>query len=284
MWPVELYMWMFVDAARYSASCTSRPRLPSSISFRPSPSMFHPSCIFPTVAQAGVHLLSMAIGVNYARQLEAKGTDKKKSSIRLSNSPHPAKAGKLLSALAARDWGAEESDDNGEQQNTGLLRRPAFRANYETNAVFIFSVLQSAIVNVLNHEGKPFYRSILESQELCFISLLTMVFSLALVLESFPLINRLLELRTLPSLKSKFTFLGIATLNVGACVFCQLLSDTWFREKTGKYPVRKRKERNAADMEEDLLREESKENLKTVFLAVGFGAILVVEMIAKHSR
>lgn len=217
----------------------------------------------------------MAAGVNYARQLEANGTEKKKSGIRLSNSPHPVKFGKLLAALVTRDFNIDERDVDDEQKNTGILRRPPFLPNYETNAVFIFSLLQSVLVNVLNHEGKPFYQTILENRDICVFSLFTTLFSLALVLESFPLVNHMLELRPLPSSKSKVTFVGIAALNVAACVFCQVFSGMLFGEKMDKSLVETRKKKIAADKEEELLQEESKENLKLVYLAVFMGTYLV---------
>lgn len=287
MWTIELFMFAAVDQARYNAACISRPRLPSSKSSRPSASMFHPSCIFSTLAQATIHLVCMNFGVNYGRKLETGGANKpNKSTLRLSSgSPFPVKAGKLLSALAAQEWGAgsqenEEANDDGTP--TGLFRRRPFRPNFETNAVFLFSILQSAIGSIVNHQGKPFYRSILESQLLCFHSLLNILFPIALVLESFPLVNRFLELRSLPLLGNKLSFLGIVFFNVAACAIVQRLSDLWFREKMASETVRRVKKKNAADLEEELLQEETKENTKTVFLASGIGIYLIADMILKH--
>jgi magnesium-transporting ATPase (P-type) len=249
--------------------------------------MFAPSSIFSTVAQAAIHLVAMTVGVNYGRNMESGDTEKGRLMIRLSGSvPYPIKAGKLMSALAAQEWVGgivEEEDGSGkEEQSTGLFRRQSFRANYETNTVFIFSILQGALSSVLNHEGKPFYRSILESKELCFFSLLNMLVFLALVLESFPFINNILELRTLPSLRSKLTFLSIAFANVLGCVACQFLSKLLFSEKISTKHIMNPKKRSAADEEVTLLREESKENLKIVVLAFGFAIYLFIDTIAKH--
>eukprot|EP00980_Cylindrotheca_fusiformis_P028480 scaffold22604_cov130-Cylindrotheca_fusiformis.AAC.2 len=219
----------------------------------------------------------MAIGVNYGRKLQGKGSDPKKPGIKLSISLHrPFKVGKLLAALAALDFDTNKGYGNTEEKKTGLFRRPAFQPNYEANAAFIFSILQIPLVHLINHEGKPFCRTILES-DLCRFSLLTTIFCLALILESFPLVNRFLELRPLPSSTSKLTFLGIASLNVGACVFCEFLAERFFRSTTEKNPQSiQQKKRCAADEEEKLLLEESKQNLKLVYLAAAFSAYLVV--------
>jgi magnesium-transporting ATPase (P-type) len=236
--------------------------------------MFHPSCIFSTLAQAAIHLATMAVGVNYGRQLEGTDNLKRSSRISFSEGSRPKKVSKLLGALADREF------EGHDEETTSLFRRPPFRANYETNIVFIFSILQSAVSSLTNHRGEPFYRSILESRELCFASAFTTLFSVVCIAETFPFINTLLELRPLPSRKSKFCILGIATFNILACVFCRILSEIPFKNQAMGPKVNK-EGNNAADLEETLLEEESKQNLRGIFLVFGLMTYLVLDIFSK---
>ena len=219
MWPVELYMYILVDTSRYGAACTARPRLPSqSASLRPSISLFHPASLVSTVVQAIIHLVTMSIGVDYARSLEALAAKSKKSArIQVRERNYPRKLGKFLDALV-EGVGADEEGE------VSFFRR-RFQPNYETNIVFLLSILQSGISSLVNHHGKPFYLSILETKGVCSTSGLTFLFLVACVMETFPRMNRFLEMRGLPGNKSKLSFLGIIVVNVVGCVFCRMISD-----------------------------------------------------------
>lgn len=287
MWPVELFMYSIVDNARYKASCTSRPRLPHSASLRPQISLFSPASLFSTLSQAGIHLLTMALGVDYARKLEIQSGTTSRRSIRLSEGPHSPKLSKFLEALAATE--AASDDDTG----ASLFRRPPFQPNYETNMVFLLSILQSAISSLVNHKGKPFYRSLLESRELCFASVLTAFLIVILVVESFPMLNNVLQLKSLPSNESKLVFLGIAAANTVGCIFSRTIVDalTARHQRLGAPTAKKEKEilvsekdtdeELAADLEERLLTEESGQNLRTILLALGSLTYLSLDILTK---
>lgn len=275
MWPVELFMYQIVESAGYIASCTPRPRLPPSRSYRPSESMFDPACIFFTVAQAATHLAAMAIGVNYGRRLERVDTLSKVSLISLAEGSRDRKISKLLGALADR-----QNVDDQIDETMSIFRRPQFRANYETNVVFIFSILQSAVASLTNHRGKPFHRSILESRELCFAACATLLFSTVCIAENFPFINGLLELRPMPSRKSKFIILSIAMVDVLVCIICRIFSEIPLKRYATAPKVNSESD-VAADLEEKLLEEESKQNLRGVFMVFGLLAFLVLEIFSK---
>ena len=201
--------------------------------------------------------------------------------IQLSNFPHPPKAGKLLGALAVKDWGEVNHED--ENEEGGWFRRPRFHPNFETNIIFIISCLTGAVTSFVNHGGRPFYRGVLESEKFCKLTIMNILFCLALILESVPLLNRILELRQLPSIASKLAILAIALFDVGACMICQYLSDLYFQQTRNTSPGKKKTSRkSAADMEEELLHQESRRNLRSVALALAFGAYLILDSIATH--
>jgi len=274
MWPVELFMYQIVESARYTASCTPRSRLPPSRLLRPAQSMFHGSFLLSTVAQAAIHLATMAVAVSYGRHLEKTSGSIKSSQIKLVEGRRNKKLGKVLSALAE-----SELQDENEKFEPGLFRRPPFRPNYETNIVFIMSILQSTVSSLINHKGKPYYRTILESRELCFVSAVTALFSVVCITGNFPFILDILELRPLPSRKSKYILLGIITFNVLACIGCKTLSEFLFlRKRETTVPrVKVSITKNAADAEETLLIEEAKQNRRGMMITFGLLGYLVLE-------
>jgi hypothetical protein len=216
----------------------------------------------------------MAVGVNYGRQLEtADIVVKRPSLIDLTKGSHPDKFSKLLGALAER---GPPGENDGEPESASHFRRPPFVPNYATNIVFIFSVLQSAVSSLVNHRGKPFYRSILESSELVVASSITALFSVACIVEFFPPINGWLELRALPSRKSKLVILGLATTNVLACIVCRILSELPLERHKENEEVNSSKTKTAADLEVELLKEESKKNLRDVIMVSGTITYMVV--------
>lgn len=286
MWPVELAMYLLIDNARYKASCTPRPRLPHSHLLRPQLSLFSPASLISTLSQAFTHLITMALGVNYARALEIETNLKPRQTLRLMQGTHPPKLSKFLDAVAS-------TESNGDP-NTGssLLRRQPFQPNYETNMVFLLSILQSAISSVVNHKGKPFYRSLLESRELCFASVLTAFTTVILIVESFPLLNGFIQLKPLPSDESRLTFLGIAAANLVGCILCRVMVDAFFTKKNAipgpapkKRNVRQLAEETedelAPDLEERLLKEEASQNMRTIVLAFGSLTYLSLELLTK---
>jgi magnesium-transporting ATPase (P-type) len=275
MWPVELMMYLSIDRTSYSASCTARPRLPQSRSLRPPASMFHPSSFFPTLAQAVIHLTSMTVGVNYGSKLQSGFAEKKKGPI--IRSFQTAQSGNL--AKLANAFASQSKSEDQEEEKTGIFGRPPFRPNYETNIVFVFSVLQAAVSSLINHKGKPFYGSILESRPLCLSAGVAVLFAVACMAETFPFINDFLELRRMPSRQSKLILLSIAFADVALCVLCRFLSSQLLDSKEVQEVLPYSDLDIAADAEEKLLGEESKQNRNLVLIMFSFMVHMLAEVL-----
>ena len=287
MWPVELVSYLLIEQASYLASCTARPRLPPSRSLRPPTSLFHPSSVFSTVAQAVIHVVSLTSGVNYGHQLESltKDNQVKRSLIRSAKSPAITSIlAQLSDALAMK---LQMGDAALEEYKYGIFGRPAFRPNYETNVVFIFSILQGAVSSLINHTGKPFYWSVLESRQLCLFAGLSILFAVACMTESFPSLNQMVELRRLPSRRAKFVILFIAAADVAACILCRQLSALFFHLDSGHNRANEGtiKEKHvvatAADFEETLLHEEANQNRTLVLLMTGVLVNMLLEALLR---
>jgi magnesium-transporting ATPase (P-type) len=272
---IEMTMYILVDQARYKASCTPRPRLPKAQSLRPPQSMFQPAAILRTIGQAGVNLIIMSIGVRYARGLEGTSTIESKYRLQIQGS-NPPKISKMLAALAVSSTG--EASENDEVTTASLFRRPPFHPNYETNVVFILSILQNMLVSLANHKGKPFYRTILESRPLNTMSVATVGLCVALIAETSPKMNTFLQLKAMPTKKSQAVFFTIVLLNIVASnLVNRIFSKTDPTEKAT--PVSDRD--LAADLEERLLREESAQNLRSTVIALAIFAYLAIEVLVK---
>lgn len=270
---VELMMYLLIDQTSYDVSCTARPRLPQFRFLRPPASMFHPSSIFPTLAQAVIHLTSMTVGVNYGSKLQSAFAEKKKGPIiRSIQTAQSGKLAKLANAFAS------QSISKDQEEKIGIFGRPPFRPNYATNIVFTFSVLQAAVSSLINHKGKPFYGSILESRKLCLSAGAAVLFAIACMAETFPFINDLLELRRMPSRQSKLAILSIAFADVALCVLCRFLSSRLLDDSSEVEEVLPHSDLDmAADIEEKLLGEESKQNRNLVLIML----CVMVHMIAE---
>jgi cation-transporting ATPase 13A1 len=296
---VEMMLYVLVDQQRYAASCTPRPRLPKAQYLRPPRSMFQPSAILRTLGQAGVNLVTMSIGVRYARRLEGAssigGASKYHLQIEGSN---PPKISKMLSALVASSSTGEaskkekdEDDDDDDDDAAGtasLFRRPPFCPNYETNMVFILSILQNMLVSLASHKGKPFYRAILEDRPLTTLSVATLGLCVALIAETAPKLNTLLQLKAMPTKKSQAVFFGIVLLNIVASnlvnrIFSKTDSTiiTTEEEKAKTSNVEDCNDLLAADLEERLLEEESSQNLRSAVIALALLTYLAIEALVK---
>lgn len=279
---IEGMLHIFVDQQRYKASCTPRPRLPTSQSLRPPQSMFQPAAVFRTVAQAGVNLVIMSTAVRYARGLEQTSTiDDNKYHLHIEGR-NPPKISKILTALAASSAGG----DDDEQVATGtasLFRRPPFRPNYETNVVFILSLLQNMLISLANHKGKPFYRTILESRPLTNMAVSTVGLSVALIAETSPKLNSILQLKAMPTKRSQAVLFAFLVLNIVASnLVNRLFSNRTNIAATLDKPVAAENHDLAADLEERLLAEESAQNLRSTVIAAALMIYLAVEsLIAK---
>jgi len=219
----------------------------------------------------------MSLSVRYSKQLENhKKPTGREERIRLNHmyGQNSKKLDRLLENLSKRTL----SDTVGEQ-NLNSFQRPPFRPNYETNSVFIFSILQSAISALVNHKGSPFYYGILESRNLCVISCITLLFAVICINGSMPFITNFLGVKPLPSRRSKLVFHGILAMNIIACFFCRFIEDKLL--SIGRPSVQstttsteKTMLKNAADCEEKLLLEEAKLNLQGIWMFCGVVLIL----------
>jgi len=283
MWNAELILYQMLESARYNASCKPRPRLPNSIIDRPPTSMFQFGNVLATVFEAIIHISCMTVSVRYAKHLEndMKLTTKGKERIRLNHLflSKGKKLGKLFDSISKRSLSNTTFDmENTSKSSPFLFQRPQFRPNYETNTVFILSVLQSAISALVSHKGNPFYHGILESQDLCRWFCITLLFVIVCITGSMPSLISFLDVKPLPSKRSKLVFLGISMMNIIACVLCrritdQLLPTARFSSRNNKVTMyndhtKKSQEfkKNAADREEELLLEETHLNRKEIVL------------------
>ena len=292
MWRVEMFFFVFVDRASYVAACSSRPRLPLSVSFRPPVSMFHPAYVVSTVGQAVIHLASLTLGAWYGKHLEFGSREEVKGATQIRAIPVPgaSKLNQLSAAMVEKYASHELNDDDSSDEEGGFFRRPKFTPNYETNVVFINSIVQAAVSSVINHKGRPFYGSILESRALCNAFGLTVLFAVACVTGSFPLLNRILEIRNFPSRRSMAIVLAIAAIDAGACYLVQLAADQLFLPsspagtKDGASSKKKAATSSAADEEEKLLQEESKQNMFRLLIILCIACQLFLqEMISPSS-
>ena len=285
MWDVEIMFYSYLDAARNKASCTPRPRLPKSASDRPPSSIFQFVSIFGVIFQLIIHVSCMAIGIGYAKHLESETRDGNENEGRIgldfileSNS---IKLEKLMDTLAKRSL---MQATEGETNPNSFFQRAPFRPNYESNIVFLFSILQSAISVLVGHKGAPFYRSILESRDLCVTSGFTLLFVMVCIGGRFSLVTNFLQVKPLPSTFAKLVFFGIIMINIIACVCCRLIMDSFL---SAKNPCRLDKStlgmtsqaKNAADHEEKLLSEEREHNLKCLRFFCAMVVYLFVDVV-----
>jgi hypothetical protein len=281
MWNVEIFFYQMLESARSKASCTPRPRLPNSVSDRPPTSLFQFVSLFGIISQAVIHVACMALGVRYAKHLESdtRGSvcDER---IRLQNpfGGQSLKLEKLLDTLSKRSL----LDATNKATNTNpFFQRAPFRPNYETNSVFIFSILQSALSALVSHRGAPFYRSVLESRDLCTISGITLLFTMACITGKLSF----LEVKPLPSRLAKLGFLGIVMINIVACGFCRIIMDNFLstnnssEQETMTSDSETQKSKNAADREEELLSEEREYNLKGLKVFWALIGYFMIDMI-----
>ncbi|CAB9508222.1 Probable cation-transporting ATPase 13A4 [Seminavis robusta] len=267
---VDMILYTFLDFASYQESCKMRPRLPRSK--RPSTqSLFAPANFFSVVGQVFVHLLSTEMGILFARKLEDESANDAavpRVLIRAvgSQSPRVAAWTNAMAKSAASGY----SDQQGKKNFLGMTK---FVPNYETNVVFVLSIIQTIVTTLLMHKGDPFYLSILESQNLCFFAGLSGIVVVASILDSFPQLNQILELRPWKSKKAKFCVLGLALADTIACSGIEYMSRHIFQKTLSMKkpyqstaPTKIRAAKTAANLEEDALREETRKNLRVLLI------------------
>lgn len=293
MWKVELMLYMMIDRASYVASCTPRPHLSK---IRPPVSMFELSSALSVAGQALIHLLTLTVAVQGAGRLErVESTLVKRPATRVRIRPKPLplapKYSSLMNALAA-----SHDDKVTVGQPVGLLGRPEFRPNFETNVVFCLSVMQSLVSNLVNHKGAPFYARIVESRSLCITAGVAMLGVVACIAETFPMANAALQLRPWPSRRHKLSLLALVILDAALCFGWEGLLSKLFRpkvdeveEETTDHPdenssVSVVASTTAADEEEILLQEEAEENTGILLGALMIMLKLVTDVVISSDK
>jgi hypothetical protein len=210
--------------------------------------------------------MTLTVGVRIANALEVIYAipNETRSRVRWKEDghKHPVVFSKLARALAAspRPFDLEEKQGRG----LNLLGRPPFRPNYATNIVFFLSIFQNAVSAIVTHTGKPFYGTILESRKLCVSVGFALLFAVAGVADTFPWANAFLELRPLPSRRFRRVFLVLFAVDFFGCFAAKWLFEGFGEQHKEVIAARPK---SAADAEEALLAEESKNN-QAVLLAM----------------
>lgn len=166
LWQIEMWSQVLADQSSFVASSTPRPRLVAGV--RPSTTPFHVSEVLSTISQAIIHIVTLTCAVNMAKQLEVKYPTTPTHhgfSINWSDSGKGASAGSLLATLVGSS--ASNSLHSDTDAPPSFFRKSPFQPNYIANNVFIVSVFQNAVTAMVNHTGRPFSVSFLESRELC---------------------------------------------------------------------------------------------------------------------
>ena len=267
MWNVESTLISAVDQFAYESACTLRPKIAT---IRPEASIFTSAGTLSILGQAFVHLSILYTGAEFGRRLEDATESSKARSIRI----RWAGAG-VADALQLS--GSEDSE-----AGTGILGRPKFRPNQVTNAVFLLSIFQNAVISFVNHMGAPYYGKILENRKLTLSIMASLLFAIACVSETFPDINKMLQLAPFPSQKVQVTFLLLFALDLVGCFAIERLSlyflspgrSAALKRANDSSRIESSKATTAADKHEMMLLDEEKQNrglvLRLSLLALGF--------------
>jgi hypothetical protein len=284
MWIAEVSLSMNLDSLRYGASCTPRPRLPSSVLRRPPSSMFETGSLVSTVLQALSHLAFMSWTVSYVKSLQEMAIQTERCLIK-NRTPFGTRLEKLVNILSASPIETKSED---EKKPFHFFRRPPFQPNYETNVVFMFSVLQAALSVLVSHQGKPYYQSVLESRAFCRLLCFIVAFFVICVTGSMPRITSFLDVKPFPTWQSKVVIVALAIGNVVACVLSRWIAaritSTTKRDTEDSAKNPKTESDVAADLEEKLLQEEEEMNARGVKVFVGVIMYILVDIVADATR
>lgn len=231
--------------------------------------------------------------MRYARKWEnpsGSQTDETERRPLVRSTSHDSKVSLLLNSLAS----SIAVVDGASQEGTDLFGGTKFVPNFETNAVFMLSILQGTLTTLLFHKGYPFYASILESRMLCLLSGVSIVFLLAMVLETFPVINELLELKPWQSQMQSLIMLAILSADAAACIVAELVCRSAFSsslEMGGANVSRttfseggNKQRKTAADEEERSLESESRDNFRVVLKCIAISVVLLLEGLTRGKR
>jgi cation-transporting ATPase 13A1 len=287
MWQVELAGLIYTDRASFMAASTPRPRLTANI--RPSET-FNTGEVLSTLLQAIVHFTTLTLAVTSAKELQEhypsdeshKGFGIKWSATASDNT---ASVGAVLASLTGSATSSASPKTEDKEPHSFFQRTP-FQPNLVSNAVFFVSIWQNAVITLVNHSGKPFSISFLESRPLVLSVGLSFLLSIACLAETLPMLNNFIQLAPFPTKSSKVGMLRLLLFNLSSCYFIEYFSTFIFRRDVWKernYPyhvgVDDGKLAAAADVEERLLLEERKQNTVVVYFLCLIVANLVVKII-----
>ena len=308
MWQAELFGMIYTDRASFMASSTPRPRLTANV--RPSET-FNAGEVLSTLGQAIVHITTLTLAVSSAKNLQEHfPSDERQKGFGIkwstTASDNAASVGAVLASLTGSATSTSFSSE--EKQTQSFFRRTPFEPNFVSNAVFIVSIFQTAVITLVNHGGRPFSVSFLESRPLCLsgkkgdvasyfhiypcsISLffsplvftvgLSFLLAIACVAETLPMANNFIQLAPFPTKSSKVEMLRLLLFNLSSCYFIEYFSTFVFRrdiweEKNKSYHA-STVGTLAADEEERLLNEERKQNSILVY----FLCLMTVNFVVK---
>lgn len=283
MWQCELFGIMYTDRASWSASATPRPWLVANT--RPPSSLFHPAEMISTLLQAVVHITTLTLSVKNGKQLEAARDHGPQNGFRIkwtSSSDEKGSVGAVLASLVDNSESTVSSKEAPAPQ--GLFRRSPFQPNHISNNVFIMSVFQNAVMALVNHPGQPFSVAFLESRPLCMSVGLSFLFCVVCIAETFPLLNKCLQLAPFPTKSSKIALLRLLVLNVSLNYFAEYISTCLFRndvwmKRNRPIKVQNRGPECAAEEEDKLLSEERDGNVSIIYAMLVFGCSLLLPQV-----
>ena len=166
MWYVEEFSQMFISEASFQTAMIPRPRLVAGV--RPSNTPFCASELLSTLLQAVIHIATLTTAVKAGKQLELdyprKSSHHRGFGIKCSGNDNCASAGSLFASLTGS---LNSLHSNTDATSRSFWRRSPFEPNYLSNHVFVTSVFQHAVIDMVNHSGRPFSVSFMESRGLC---------------------------------------------------------------------------------------------------------------------
>jgi len=252
MWPIGSTIISSVYAA---SSIASNSPLPTLTNVRPPVSILNRYSVISIVFQSLVHLGTLSLSVNFAKR----------------------------ESFSSRRKGFKVGRVNGSQSNPTFMGRPPFRPNLVTNVVYLLSVFQSAVIVMVNHQGRPFYRSVLESQSLTTSLGILVMFCILSTLELVPKLNSILELAQFSAnMKKKLLFLfvldGVGSILSNQISMYLFSHDLWIarRRNINHSNFSSKAQQTAAEEEEIHLLQKRKDNIKRVrFYAAGFLSVII---------
>lgn len=270
MWNVELAFILAMEKGLGDLGSASRPRIPV---LRPERSLFHSSVVLSVFLQAVIHIYVLSQGTHIAKIFQ-KNCDISSSgiSLRYGDSSLLSRYSKALTTINAEDGGS-------------FLGRRPFQPNLVTNAVFILSIFQNAMISIFNHSGAPFVGNLLESRTFCVWAFGSIFFSICLLLEVQPSLNTMLQLAPINSKPLKSLMLSLMLFDFSACYIAENLTKRLLNEELWNHSQRSAEINQnsslAADLEERELLELRQRNGNLVKSLAAVSTVYILRTILK---